>query len=1062
MGQMFSGKVLSSLLIMVELGVLSSSAAFAAEYPVKVDQLGYLPAAKKTAILSYKATNVAGSLTGNVYIRGKADGAVKATLALSAWNAGATHAQSGDVGASADFSGFTTPGVYYISDASNNRLSADFVIGANAYGNGLNAALKTYYYQRIGTNKPASFAGTDFADNNVSYMRYNQDPYATDGASYEAMQSAKTKKDLSGGWMDAGDPNKYTSYAALTLVNLLDAYKRNSWAYGDGVGVPESGNGVSDLIDEVKWEIDFLKRMQDATGTGGFIARVGLFRNNKDASNNNARKIGDDVNPRYYVGECAYSTIAGAAALASSANILNRTSGEYFNGKDLAERAAAAWDRHQNLVADGTIYNAPCDTTNVVLAGSNETPNTTSQDRRLQNDQFAIITATYLYEYYHLKSQTTAQKFKNYIEATVSDTSVTPAVNKPRYTLELTRDMDLVRVALLNYSKLSTVAGAVRTSIQTKIRDNVAAAYPLVPDADLYRASLNDGDYVWSAAAAKHASVAAALLDYASLDDSVLVDLTLRTKALTMANEHAHWVNGANPLSLMMVTNMPAVDPSNASPFDPVTKFNLSVPNMYHTWFGGTASSCTAPGNASLCQVPPPAYLMPGPCNPNFAGRESCFNGGFYQRNFDPLQSTRTFLSVEPSIWVQTFYANLLARTSVGGELVPPAVPTGLVAAVYAHDVNLTWNNAADNSGVIPSYNVYVKAGASAMDPSDLSEDNLVLRNVRTARVGGVSSGALMSTTSASIKGLKCGTAYAVAVESVDASGNRSSGSVNAAGATTACLTTAPTAANTLVVTPVAATSDTEATLTWKGLPAANLSHYEVRVNGRALGQVKPVAGGAYSYKVSGLNCGVTNSFTVRSVHPDGVKVTDASLTPVAAGACVASTIFKQDQGVSALPTRIEYFWAVTNWSTGSEAKISYNGNVMSAVMGAGEELGFSRWLDQSPFVPLTTVATATGLNQNTAKLSFTATVVDPAQVRKAVTLTPKLILTRAGAPGVEVELAATPVNMLYGTSKTIVLDFKTAFIGASVPFDFLKRVHIKLQDGKTGRLDLSDIKILH
>jgi endoglucanase len=1061
MGQMFSGKVLSSLLIMVELGVLSSSAAFAAEYPVKVDQLGYLPAAKKTAILSYKATNVAGSLTGNVYIRGKADGAIKATLALSAWNAGATHAQSGDVGASADFSGFTTPGVYYISDASNNRLSADFVIGANAYGNGLNAALKTYYYQRIGTNKPAGIAGADFTDTNVSYMRYNQDPYATDGASYESMQSAKTKKDLSGGWMDAGDPNKYTSYAALTLVNLLDAYKRNSWAYGDGVGIPETGNGVADLIDEVKWEINFLKRMQDATGTKGFIARVGLFRNNKDAGNNNARKIGDDANPRYYVGECAYSTISGAAALASSANILNRTSGEYFNGKDLAERAAAAWDRHQALVADGTIYNTPCDTTNVVLAGSNETPSTTSQDRRLQNDQFAIITAAYLYEYYHIKSPTTAQKFKNYIEALVSDTSVTPAVSKPRYTLELTRDMDLVRVALLNYSKLSTVTSTVRAAVQTKIRDNIAAAYPLVPDADLYRASLNDGDYVWSAAAAKHASVAAALLDYASLDDSVLGDLTLRAKALSMANEHAHWVNGANPLSLMMVTNMPAVDPSNTAPFDPATKFNKSVPNMYHAWFGGTGSNCTAPGNTTLCQSPPPAYLMPGPCNPNFPGRETCFNGGFYQRNFDPLQTTRTFLAVEPSIWVQTFYTNLMARLSLGGETTLPAAPTAFTGAASAYGLTVSWTNATDNSGIAPSYNVYVKGGVTSIPAASLTEDLLVARNVRTGRSGGVSTGALLTTTGASIHGLNCGTTYAVAVQSVDASGNKASTTLNGSLTTSACNTVAPTAANTLAVTPVVGTADTEATLTWKGLPATNLSHYEVRVNGRALTQVKPVAGGTYSYKVSGLNCGVTNTFTVRSVHPDGVKVTDVSTTPAApAEACVATTIFKKDQ--------LDYFWDDgAGWGVSGRA-ITNGGATLETVVSAGGGIGIRRVNTFSSELPIVTGTAATGVATNaaTAKLVFDVTAVKAnATAGTTVSLVPIFYFVNSStqADGGGYVHFDSAVTLTSGVSTTVSVplqpgaNLSVSNIGASL----LRKIALHLPND-TATVRLSNVRITH
>ena len=99
--------------------------------------------------------------------------------------------------------------------------------------------------------------------------------------------------------MDAGDTNKYVPAIESVIVQLMEAYRMNPQAFSDSWNIPESGNGVPDLLDEVKWELDFLKRMQDASHTNGLFLKVGL-----DASDGDVSPPSLDKRPRYYLPEC--------------------------------------------------------------------------------------------------------------------------------------------------------------------------------------------------------------------------------------------------------------------------------------------------------------------------------------------------------------------------------------------------------------------------------------------------------------------------------------------------------------------------------------------------------------------------------------------------------------------------------------------------------------------------------------------------------------------------------------------------------------------------------------
>src|SRR5258706_4884876 len=90
--------------------------------------------------------------------------------------------------------------------------------------------------------------------------------------------------DVSGGHHDAADYSKYTINSAHfihTLVFAADNFP--DVAPLDNLGIPESGDGKSDILQEAKWEADFLRKIQDpgkvddGSGSGTSVVDGGFF-----------------------------------------------------------------------------------------------------------------------------------------------------------------------------------------------------------------------------------------------------------------------------------------------------------------------------------------------------------------------------------------------------------------------------------------------------------------------------------------------------------------------------------------------------------------------------------------------------------------------------------------------------------------------------------------------------------------------------------------------------------------------------------------------------------------
>ena len=79
-------------------------------------------------------------------------------------------------------------------------------------------------------------------------------------------------QDVTGGWYDAGDHGKYVVNGGISLWTMQNQYemalKNGSEAvYADGtMSIPENANGYPDLLDEARYEMEWMFKMMVTSG----------------------------------------------------------------------------------------------------------------------------------------------------------------------------------------------------------------------------------------------------------------------------------------------------------------------------------------------------------------------------------------------------------------------------------------------------------------------------------------------------------------------------------------------------------------------------------------------------------------------------------------------------------------------------------------------------------------------------------------------------------------------------------------------------------------------------
>lgn len=213
---------------------------------IKVDQFGYRPQDHKVAVITTPEVgfNAQESFSpGTTYEVWDANSHQQVYGGqIQPWLDGNIHYQSGDRAWWFDFSPVNKPGSYYIIDSENQQRSFEFEIRDDVYKQVLITAMRTFFYQRSGFPKQPPYADPRWTDG-AAFLGPGQD---TEARYIYDPDNPALARDMRGGWFDAGDTNKYVTFATPVIHQLLDAYSHNREIWTDDFNIPESGNNLPD------------------------------------------------------------------------------------------------------------------------------------------------------------------------------------------------------------------------------------------------------------------------------------------------------------------------------------------------------------------------------------------------------------------------------------------------------------------------------------------------------------------------------------------------------------------------------------------------------------------------------------------------------------------------------------------------------------------------------------------------------------------------------------------------------------------------------------------------
>ncbi len=625
-------KSIACFLLSVFFTTISFGAPSTIDNHIKIDQFGYRTTDKKIAVISNPITGYNNSnpfTPGNNYqVRRWSDDGIVFSGTITQWNSGATQSQSGDKAWWFDFSSFTTPGSYYVFDVTNNVGSYKFEINDLIYSNILKQAMRVFFYQRCGMPKAAPYAQTGWTDSSC-HVYTMQD---LDCRLYNNTNPS-TSKNLSGGWHDAGDYNKYVNFAFEPVIDLLLAYKENHSAWNGNFNIPESGDGIPDILNEVKYELDWLLKMQNTDGSVLSIVGVTNFA---EASPPSA-----DISPRRYGPASTSASLSASAMFALGAVVFNSI-GQTAYATVLQTASVNAWNwaaANPNV----TFYNSGS-----IGAGEQEVDDYGRFIRKMAS-------AAFLY------SLTGNSSYKTYFENNYTQMHLIQWTFV--YPFENTAQNSMLYFAFLSGttpSVATAIKNAYRTSMNSNTFDNLPA---YLAKTDAYRSHLPNQNFTWGSNTTKGRA--------GIMFTNMLVynlDTTNNTNYRDAALGYLNYFHGVNPIAFTYLTNMSSYGAGN------------SVNEIYHAWFKdgsvlwdrvGTSTYGPPPG--FVPGGPNPYYSLDGCCPSGCSPYNSLCNPSLVTPPFSqPIQKSykdwntswpqNSWTVTEPAIYTQASYARLLSN----------------------------------------------------------------------------------------------------------------------------------------------------------------------------------------------------------------------------------------------------------------------------------------------------------------------------------------------------------------------------------------------------------------
>ncbi len=235
----FTMKFINTLFFILTFTLLGTAQSY-----IRVNQVGYLPNSIKVAVVMshqkspIQSFEIRDALSDKIVLR-----SAKVKPSGQFGNFAATYRL--------DFSSLQKNGIYYIQ--TTDSQSPKFKISEDVYAGSADFLLKYMRQQRCGYNPFLK----DSCHVHDGFRVYHPDP-----------EKDSTFIDVKGGWHDASDYLQYTTTTANAVYQMLLAYKSNPSAFNDLYDARglEGPNGIPDIIDEIKWGIDWLMKMNPAYG----------------------------------------------------------------------------------------------------------------------------------------------------------------------------------------------------------------------------------------------------------------------------------------------------------------------------------------------------------------------------------------------------------------------------------------------------------------------------------------------------------------------------------------------------------------------------------------------------------------------------------------------------------------------------------------------------------------------------------------------------------------------------------------------------------------------------
>jgi endoglucanase len=231
---------------------------------VRINQLGYLPQAPKRATIASSATAPLPWQLRNAGGQVVAEGRTRVFGLNKA---------SGEPVHIADFSAVTTPGSGYVLSAADDS-SHPFRIAADLYRQLKVDALNFFYQNRSGIPIDAAYTGGSQLARPAGHQPDRARCFSGRDEKHNEWPACDHELDVSGGWYDAGDHGKYVVNGGIALWTLQHLAERaqhvrgadGSWFADGKLALPERGNGFPGLLNEARWQMDFMLAMQVPEG----------------------------------------------------------------------------------------------------------------------------------------------------------------------------------------------------------------------------------------------------------------------------------------------------------------------------------------------------------------------------------------------------------------------------------------------------------------------------------------------------------------------------------------------------------------------------------------------------------------------------------------------------------------------------------------------------------------------------------------------------------------------------------------------------------------------------